>query len=332
MHAETVHAMSRVVEKIVRGRFLPVIPILIVLPVVRDLLFRFLAHVHQPFGDPQSFFHTAMEMLFMGIIGFVLYFLQLKRQQVSEISRYLESMVREKTREIVVTQEAAIEALATLAEFRDNETGLHLKRIQKYVRLLCEELVRSSPYREYILSKPSYIDELVTASILHDIGKTAIPDEILLKPGKLTSEEFEVMKAHTTIGGECLARANQNFVNQTGKESFLALARDIALYHHERWDGTGYPRGLRGEKIPLSARIVALCDAYDALTTDRVYRMAMTHQEAKSIIVQGRGSHFDPAIVEAFLQLDNRFDQIRQDYLQWRQPSQAAAGGLPGNL
>ena len=152
------------------------------------------------------------------------------------------------------------------------------------------------------------------ASILHDIGKVVIPNEILLKPGKLTDTEFEEMKKHSSFGGEILGRANLTYKKKTGKDSYLALARDIAMYHHEKWDGTGYPAGLKKEEIPLSARIVAICDVYDAVTTDRVYKKAWTHEKAKNMIINGRGSHFDPVITDIFISLEQEFKNIGKEF------------------
>ncbi len=203
---------------------------------------------------------------------------------------------------------ATILGLAKLAEYRDKNTGGHLERIREYCRILAEELAKSSKYMDYISKE--YIDDLYSSSILHDIGKVAIPDAILLKPGKLRTEEFEIIKQHSIIGGDALKAIEDKIKG----ESFLTMGREIAYHHHERWDGTGYPSGLRGEEISLSNRIVALADVYDALTSQRSYKPAYSHELAKEIIAKEKGRHFDPQIVEAFLALEKKFDHIRQQF------------------
>jgi PAS domain S-box-containing protein len=233
-----------------------------------------------------------------------------KALQKSEV--FLQELVAEQTHEIELTQRTSIEALATLAEYSDTDTGAHLKRIQAFVRLLATHLMEDSPYSTYLKDKPSYIDELVFASLLHDIGKTAIPENILTKPGKLTDEEFELIKNHTTVAGEMLQKANRLFVDEFGKDSYLALARDIAHYHHEKWNGRGYPRGLSGESIPLSARIVALADVYDALTSKRPYKEPWSHEDAAKEIQQENGQHFDPNVVSAFTAVSEKFRELSQ--------------------
>lgn len=193
---------------------------------------------------------------------------------------FLQERVEEQTYEIELTQQTSIEALARLAEYHDEDTGEHLKRIQDVVKLLAEYLKYHSKYGQYLLKKEKYIDELVLASLLHDIGKIAVPMEILTKPGKLTDKEFDVIKIHTSIAGEMLEEANRLFIQEFKKDSYLALARDIAYYHHEKWNGRGYPRGPSGESIPLSARIVALADTYDALISRRPYKEPWSHEDA----------------------------------------------------
>ena len=195
--------------------------------------------------------------------------------------------------------------LAKLAEYRDEETGAHLERIREYTRVIAIELTQRPEYASYI--DDEYIEDLYFSSILHDIGKVGIPDNILLKPGKLSKEEFDIIKQHPIIGGEVL----KNVDREVGQQSFLSLANEIAFYHHEKWDGTGYPKGLAGEEIPLSARIVCLADVYDALTTKRVYKEAYSHEKARQIIIRYRGTHFDPLIVDAFLRNEDKFNRIR---------------------
>jgi len=199
-------------------------------------------------------------------------------------------------------------SLAKLAECRDSDTGKHLDRMREYAKLLACEL-STYPEFESIIDE-QFIELLYLTSPLHDIGKVGIPDSVLMKPGKLTTDEFAVMKTHTVIGGETI-RATAAAYPQA---SFLAMAMDVVLYHHERWDGTGYPEGLAGTNIPLSARIIAIADVYDALTSKRVYKAAYDHQSASKIIIDGRGTHFDPTLVDAFLQVQDAVNEIRNSF------------------
>ncbi|MCW8329764.1 HD domain-containing protein [Photobacterium sp. SDRW27] len=210
--------------------------------------------------------------------------------------------------EVNLTRDVAIVGLSALAESRDNETGAHILRTQEYVRALANKLKQQAEYRGYLTEER--VELLYKSAPLHDIGKVGIPDAILLKPGKLTDEEFETMKNHTVIGAQSIATAE----NQMGSCSFLSLAREIALTHHEKWDGSGYPRGLAGEQIPLSGRLMALADVYDALISKRVYKPAFSHEKAKSIIFEGNGTHFDPLVVKAFLACESEFVQIASTY------------------
>ena len=196
-------------------------------------------------------------------------------------------------------------SLAKLAESRDEDTGSHLERIREYSKVLATELM-SWPKFENIVDA-QFVELIYMTSPLHDVGKVGIPDSVLLKPGKLTAEEFEVMKRHTLIGGDTLSASAQAHP----EASFLKMALDITLKHHERWDGTGYPFQLQGEDIPLSARIVAVADVYDALTTKRVYKPAFTHETAADIIYKSRGTHFDPDLVDAFSNVEEQMRRIR---------------------
>ncbi|HUP77292.1 MAG TPA: HD domain-containing phosphohydrolase, partial [Pirellula sp.] len=199
------------------------------------------------------------------------------------------------------TGQITIFALAKLAESRDTDTGVHLDRVRSYCRVLAAQLQLNPAFNKVVDAE--FLKLIYNTSPLHDIGKVAIPDSILLKPGKLTSDEFEVMKTHSLRGAETLEAALQQFPNAR----FLRMAKDIALTHHEKFDGSGYPQGLAGQQIPLCGRIVALADVYDALTSQRVYKAAMGHEEAKTIIENDRGKHFDPAIVDAFLDVETEF-------------------------
>lgn len=226
-------------------------------------------------------------------------------------NHYLESEVSRRTKEIALIQEVSIMAMAALAETRDNETGYHIQRTKLYVKALCEYLSKEQKYKGIL--NPETIDLIVTSAPLHDIGKVGIPDSILLKPDKLTSEEFELMKTHTVLGREAILKAEQLMNRQ---ETFLRYPKEMVYSHHERWDGNGYPLGLVGEKIPLSARIIALADVYDALTSKRVYKEAFTHTKAVEIIKEESGKHFDPDIVLAFLSLTDEFCEIARLYCE----------------
>jgi putative two-component system response regulator len=206
------------------------------------------------------------------------------------------------------SRDVTIFTLAKLAESRDPDTGAHLDRIREYCRVLCEYLVTHGPYVGQI--DGDYVQLVYLSSPLHDIGKVGIPDRVLLKPGKLTDEEFEVMKGHALIGWKTLDAA----VQARPEAAFLRMARDIAGSHHEKFDGTGYPYGLKGDEIPLCGRIVAVADVYDALTTKRVYKPAFPHEAARGIILEGAGKHFDPVLAEAFRENEDRFFEIRQRY------------------
>jgi len=208
------------------------------------------------------------------------------------------------------TRELLIFSLAKLAESRDPETGKHLERVQHYSRLLAQELVRMPRFANVV--DDEFVQLVFQTSPLHDIGKVGIPDSILLKPGRYSNEEFELMKAHTTIGAETLDAA----LAQCPGARFLQVAREIALSHHERYDGRGYPQGLRGDQIPLAARIVAVADVYDALTSRRVYKDAFSHQVARSTILKDSGTHFDPDVVDAFLAVESQFIEIRDSLLE----------------
>lgn len=213
----------------------------------------------------------------------------------------------------VESRHVAIFGMAKLAESRDPETGLHLERIREYARTLCRSLVAMKVHVETLT--PEYIEIIYLTSPLHDIGKVGIPDSILLKPGRLDDEEFQIMKTHTTIAGEMLGMAVRYYPGV----QYLCMARDIALTHHERYDGRGYPLGTSGEDIPFCGRLVCLADVYDALTSKRVYKTAYTHSIARSMIRDERGKHFDPSVVDAFLDNEAEFSRIREGFADERQ-------------
>ncbi|MBF0103395.1 MAG: two-component system response regulator [Desulfobacterales bacterium] len=238
--------------------------------------------------------------------------LQLKKMNdfLKDKNAFLEQEILRRTKEISNIQDVTFVAMGSLAETRDNETGNHIRRTQHYLKLLATKLVESSRYRPFLSEE--YIMLLYKSAPLHDIGKVGIPDRILLKPGKLTFEEFEVMKTHTTIGRNSILAAEQLLDTQT---SFLKYAHEIAYTHHEKWDGTGYPEGLSGDAIPVSGRLMALVDVYDALISKRVYKPAFPHEKAVTIIKEGSGNHFDPEVVNAFLEINYSFFEIAQKFM-----------------
>ena len=224
-------------------------------------------------------------------------------------SAYLEREVALRTLEVQAIQDVTIMAMTSLAETRDNETGNHIRRIQLYVKALAERL-RNHPRFEAVLNE-RMIELLYKSAPLHDIGKIGIPDSILLKPGKLTVEEFEVMKTHTTLGRKAIEDAERRLGMRV---AFLSVSKEIAYSHQEKWDGSGYPQGLAGDEIPVSARLMAVADVYDALINKRVYKAAFSHDQTCSTIVKGKGTHFDPDMVDAFVDIAEDFRSIALKY------------------
>lgn len=210
-------------------------------------------------------------------------------------TRQLNSQLSESYRNVKDARTATVLGLAKLAEYRDLETGRHLERIGEYCRILASELAALPAYRGYVTD--DYIEDLCLSSALHDIGKVGILDSILLKPGRLTEEEYASIQRHSALGGDALSAVEA----QIRGKSFLALGKEVAYHHHERWDGKGYPQGLKGNEIPLSARIVSVADTYDAITSPRVYKAARSHGEALRLIAEERGRQFDPDVVDALL-------------------------------
>ena len=227
------------------------------------------------------------------------------------MAHYTNRMIDElrlRIEEIQKTQDATIVSLAALAEIRDIETGMHIVRTKLYVKVLAEKLSTHPKYAGFLT--PGTIELLEKSAPLHDIGKVGIPDSVLLKPARLTPEEFDVMKHHPVYGGDSLGEAEKAL----GSSSFLSLARQIAYTHHEKWDGSGYPEGLSGEAIPLPGRLMALADVYDALMFKRVYKPAIPHEETRRIIIEDRGKHFDPDVVDAFLATEDQFLRIAAEH------------------
>jgi putative two-component system response regulator len=228
---------------------------------------------------------------------------------IKQYQNKLEDMVIERTRKVEKTKDVIIKAMGVLAEFRDPETGAHIQRTQFYVLALANHLKKHPQFKSYLTD--DVIEALFKSAPLHDVGKIAVPDDILQKPGKLSAEEFEVMKKHARQG----KLAIESLEDDLPGELFIKYAIEIAFTHHEKWNGTGYPRGIKGEAIPISGRIMALADVYDALISKRVYKPAFTHEAARKIIIEGRGKQFDPILVEAFLELENEFITIAEQYI-----------------
>ena len=224
-------------------------------------------------------------------------------------NNYLEKEVSERTKEVMAIQDVTILSMASLAETRDSDTGNHIRRTQYYVLNLAKALQTHPRFSDYLTDHN--VKMLFKSAPLHDIGKVGIPDKILLKPGKLDASEFEIMKTHTTLGRDALANAEKSLGTEV---EFLKMAKEIAYAHQEKWDGSGYPEGNGGDDIPVSARLMAVADVYDALISRRIYKEGMSHEKACEIIREGSGSHFDPDIVDAFIQIHEEFREIAKRY------------------
>lgn len=224
-------------------------------------------------------------------------------------NEFLELEVSRRTREVVAIQDVTILAMASLAETRDSDTGNHIRRTQFYVKVLAEKL-RSHPRFAHFMTDAN-IDMLFKSAPLHDIGKVGIPDRILLKPGRFEPHEFEIMKTHTTLGLNAIEHAEKALGTNV---DFLSFAKTIALSHQEKWDGSGYPQGLAGDAIPIPARLMAVADVYDALISRRVYKDGMSHEKAVEIMLEGRGSHFDADMFDAFVEIQEEFRAIARRF------------------
>ncbi|MGB9989226.1 response regulator [Massilia sp. SM-13] len=231
------------------------------------------------------------------------------RKVLADQNRNLEALVAERTSQIMRVQDATIMAMATMAETRDNETGNHIRRTQNYVKALAEKLKGHPRFADELTDENIHL--LYKSAPLHDIGKVGIPDRILHKPGPLDRDEFEIMKLHAEYGGDTIRQVEKHL---GGTNSFLTYAREIAQSHQEKWDGSGYPQNLCGDAIPLSARLMAIADVYDALISKRVYKPAYSHEEALGIMRKGRATHFDPDMLDAFFEIEARFAQIAQEF------------------
>ncbi|WP_297421543.1 HD domain-containing phosphohydrolase [Clostridium sp.] len=230
--------------------------------------------------------------------------------ELASYRKNLETLVREKTETIENLQDSMVIGLAELVECRDGETGGHIKRTAKYLEILVYAMSEASLYSDILTDE--YIRNIIRSAPLHDIGKIGISDSILLKQGNYDEAERDYMKQHTTLGGMAL----QKLIDATDDESFLYVAKDMALCHHEKWDGTGYPSGLSKYSIPLCARIMAIADVYDALTSERPYKKPFTHEKAAEIIIDAAGTHFEPCIVDVFNSINSTFSKISQLYNQ----------------
>lgn len=224
--------------------------------------------------------------------------LQLKRARdwLQDQNAFLEDEVERRMQDILLIQDVTIKVLAELAETRDNETGNHIRRTQEYVRILARRMQANPVYADYLTDKTVVL--LAKSAPLHDIGKVGIPDHILHKPGKLTPQEWVIMQTHSALGAQAIERAMRNVDHRV---DFLDIAKDIAHFHHERWDGGGYPDGLKGDAIPIPARVMAVADVFDALISRRVYKPAMPFEQARQIIADESGHHFDPGVVAPFI-------------------------------
>ncbi|BDI07855.1 HD-GYP domain-containing protein [Sphaerotilus microaerophilus] len=245
------------------------------------------------------------------------------RDRLAAHNSDLEAEVVRRMGENLLIQEVSILALAHLAEIRDPETGNHLLRTQEYVRTLGNQLCEHPRFRGFLT--PHTIDALAKSAPLHDIGKVGIPDHILLKPGKLTPAEWEVMKTHARLGAAAIEQAERE---ATRPVEFLVLAKEIAHHHHERWDGTGYPDGLAGDAIPVSARLMALADVFDALISRRVYKEPFSPEVARAMIVEQSGRQFDPDVVDAFIATYGHFCDIAARYADTQATLEAKLRGL----
>jgi len=227
---------------------------------------------------------------------------------IAAYSNLMIEKLKERTDELQKTRDVTILSMASLAETRDNDTGAHILRTQRYIKVLSLHLKNNPKFSSYLDDET--IEHLYKSAPLHDIGKVGVRDAILLKPGKLTEEEFKLMKMHTIYGRDALYKSKQTL----GFNSFLDIATELAYCHHEKWDGSGYPEGLIGENIPIPGRLMALADVYDALIVKRIYKDALSHEQAKEIIIKGRSCHFDPDIVDSFLAIEDKFISIASEF------------------
>jgi len=255
-----------------------------------------LDYVTKPFSPPLLLKRIELHLL-----------LDTQQKELKNFNDNLISMVNERTRDIVALQNAVIVWAAEMVEFRDEETGQHVERVQKYLKILLDSMITMDRYRDEVSSWDA--DAFYKSALLHDIGKIKIRDNILLKNAKLTDDEYTNMKLHAEYGRSLLESLQEKIPNQT----FLDYAKTLAYSHHERWDGTGYPKHLKGTEIPLQARMMALADVYDALVSERPYKAAFSHEKAMDIIGEGRGTQFDPDLVDLFIGLSAEIKKVHEE-------------------
>ena len=261
-------------------------------------------YIAKPFSGPLLLKRIANHLLIVNQRNDLL----VSQAALKDYADNLEKTIRDKTKEIINLQNAVLATVADLVEFRDKLTGGHVARTQRYLKALVDELIREgAPYTEEV--KRWDIDFFLASAQLHDVGKIAISDLILNKPGKLTQQEFEIMKTHVTVGIDAIEKIMRN----TDEHAFLDHALLIAGTHHEKWDGTGYPMGLKGKNIPLEGRLMAIADVYDALIAERSYKKAFSHEEARATIIEGSGTHFDPVLIDVFQKVEAEFEKASQE-------------------
>ena len=246
---------------------------------------------------------------------------RLAEERADQVLRQSQELLR-REQQVAASQAAIIAALCAVAEVRDSETGNHILRTRQYVKVLAERLCTHPDFRDELTEERVAL--LLRSAPLHDVGKVAIPDHILLKPGPLTPTEWEIMQRHTLYGRDVIARAEGELGASQGE--FLRQARDVALSHHERWDGRGYPEGLAGDAIPLSARLMAVADVYDALISPRAYKRPYTHQQAIAMMAEQRGAQFDPRVLDCLLEIQDEFRRIADFYNDPTQPIREYSG------
>lgn len=256
-------------------------------------------YITKPFSPPLLLKRVEVHLL-----------VEAQKYQLINYNTNLEQMVAKKTETVIELQNAFLKTMAELVEFRDDITGMHIERTQSYLRLLIEAVKEARPALLDYLAETSKWDTglIIQSAQLHDIGKIAIKDNILQKPAKLSPFEFEQIKKHTTFGEKVIDKMQ----SRTKEQSFLDHAREFAGAHHEKWDGTGYPRGLKGTEISLQGRLMAIADVYDALVTDRPYKNAFPHDVAVNIITEGKGTHFDPVLVDLFVKVESEFKKVAE--------------------
>ena len=256
----------------------------------------------------EVFFHYVLpRMVCISVIDFIAIIINGRTSNMIFEQVKLNDKVNEEIRKKSEMQKSVIEDLADIIESRDIETGEHIKRTKKYVTILVDAMKNNDKYKDILTDK--YCDNIINAAPLHDIGKIVVSDLILCKPGKLTDEEFDKMKTHTTKGGDII----KNILKDLGDEDFLNVAYDIATFHHEKWNGKGYPQNLAGTDIPLPARIMAIADVFDALVAERVYKKPMPVDKAINIIIEDAGTHFDPNLVEIFKTVEDKFIEVSKE-------------------